>query len=253
MKLKVLIPTLLLTFSSIAADNGRGYDIAAKVKSNDTGWVNTSAQMEMILKNASGDESSRKMRVNTLEVANDGDMSLTIFDTPRDISGTIFLSHSHIDTDDAQWIYLPAIRRAKRISTSNKSGPFMGSEFAYEDIASFELSKYDFEFISEEDEYFVIQQIPTTEYSGYSRQVVWIDKENYYIKKIYFYDVKNTLLKVLTMDDFKKYKDQFWRASISHMKNVQTNKETTLILEDIRFSVDMDDSDFTVGAIRRMK
>lgn len=253
MKLKILIPTLLLSFSSIAADNGRGYDIAAKVKHHDSGWVNSSAKMEMILKNASGDESKRKMRVNTLEVENDGDKSITIFDTPKDISGTVFLSHSHVDTDDNQWIYLPAVRRAKRISTSNKSGPFMGSEFAYEDIASFELSKYDFEFISEEDEHYVIQQVPTTEYSGYSRQVVWVDKKEYYIKKIYFYDRKDELLKVLTMDDFKQYKNQFWRASTSHMKNLQTKKETILVLEDIRFSVPMDEKEFTPSAIRRMK
>ncbi|HIN59600.1 MAG TPA: outer membrane lipoprotein-sorting protein, partial [Gammaproteobacteria bacterium] len=75
----------------------------------------------------------------SLEVAGDGDKSLTIFSYPADIKGTVFLSHTHPTRPDEQWLYLPALKRIKRISSSNKSGPFMGSEFAYEDLASQEI------------------------------------------------------------------------------------------------------------------
>ena len=74
-------------------------------------------------------ESKRELEIRTLEVKDDGDKSLTVFHTPRDVRGTALLTFSHgVDPDD-QWLYLPALRRVKRIASNNQSGPFMGSEF----------------------------------------------------------------------------------------------------------------------------
>lgn len=80
------------------------------------------ATMEMILKNAQGESSTRLMRLKSLEVEGDGDKGLTIFDQPRDVTGTAFLNHSHTIGADDQWLYLPALKRVKRISSRNKSG-----------------------------------------------------------------------------------------------------------------------------------
>jgi aldehyde:ferredoxin oxidoreductase len=98
--------------------------------------------MVMILRNKRGQESKRELEIRTLEVKDDGDKSLTVFHTPRDVRGTALLTYSHgVDPDD-QWLYLPALRRVKRIASNNQSGPFMGSEFAYEDLSSQEIDKY---------------------------------------------------------------------------------------------------------------
>ena len=118
-----------------AADE-KGLAIAREADSRDDGFGDFAADMIMILKNRHGQESAREMRVRTLEVNGDGDKSLSIFDTPRDIKGTAFLNFTHRTGDDDQWLYLPALKRVKRISSRNKSGSFMGSEFAYEDIGS---------------------------------------------------------------------------------------------------------------------
>ncbi|MBT3507290.1 MAG: outer membrane lipoprotein-sorting protein, partial [Methylococcales bacterium] len=124
--------------SAIEAINSRGLEIITEVDRRDTGFGDVQMDMVMILRNKSGDESLRSLSMKTLEIVGDGDKSLTIFDRPRDIKGTAFLSFTHPLTADEQWLYLPALKRVKRISSSNKSGPFLGSEYAFEDLTSFE-------------------------------------------------------------------------------------------------------------------
>ena len=128
----------------------KGLAIAEERKARDLGWGDSISQAEMILRNAQGQETIRKMRLKSLEVENDGDKALTIFDQPLDVKGTAFLSFSHATTPDDQWMYLPALKRVKRIASRNKSGPFMGSEFAFEDLSSFEVEKYSYQYLRDE-------------------------------------------------------------------------------------------------------
>ena len=128
----------------------QGLAIAKEADLRDKGFGDSSATMKMILRNRQGDESTREVRVRTLEVDGDGDKSLSIFDSPADVKGTAFLTFSHILKPDDQWLYLPALKRVKRISSKNKSGPFMGSEFAYEDISSDEVEKYTYKYLRDE-------------------------------------------------------------------------------------------------------
>jgi hypothetical protein len=175
----------------VAADAEKGLEIAKERKTRDIGWGDSQASSSMILRNAQGQETERKIRVKNLEVLDDGDKGLTIFDQPRDVKGSAFLNFSHAVEPDEQWIYLPALKRVKRIASRNKSGPFMGSEFAYEDLSSFELEKFSFNYLRDEqfngEQMFVLEQVPTDKYSGYRKQLVWIDKEHYRAFKIEFY------------------------------------------------------------------
>lgn len=234
-----------------------GLAIATEMKTRDLGWQDTAANMQMILRNSRGDESNRQLRVRTLEVENEGDKSLTIFDQPRDIAGTAFLSFSKTKGADDQWIYLPAAKFVKRISTRNKSGPFLGSEFAFEDMTSFEIEKFTFkllrdEVINDQDSY-VVEQRPTYKYSGYTRQVAWVDKTHFRVHKIEFYDRKDSLLKVLTLSHYEQYLDKYWRALKSDMENVQTGKSTTLLTSEIEFKTGFSDADFNKNALRRLR
>ena len=97
--------------------------------------------MVMTLKNRAGKTSRRIIRIKTLESKGDGDKSLSLFDEPADVKGTSMLTYSHGLKPDDQWLYLPALKRVKRINSRNKSGPFMGSEFAFEDLGSQEVEK----------------------------------------------------------------------------------------------------------------
>ena len=134
---RILIMSLILVgtgipFSAAAmTPEEKGLAIAMEDDKRDNGFKDYKSDAIMILKNRQGDESTRYMRFKTLEVQGDGDKNLTIFDRPRDIKKTAFLNFTHSLGDDDQWLYLPALKRVKRISSSNKSGPFVGSEFAY--------------------------------------------------------------------------------------------------------------------------
>jgi hypothetical protein len=211
----------------------------------------------MTLRNAQGEESIREMRMKSLEIADDGDKGLTIFDKPKDVKGTAFLNFSHIEKSDDQWLYLPALKRVKRISSRNKSGPFMGSEFAYEDLSSFEIEKYKFKFLAEETingvDCYKVEQIPTDKNSGYTRQVAWLDKEHFRGQKVDFYDRKKSLLKTLTFSDYKLYLDKYWRPMQMDMINHQTKKSTELNTASLAFKTGLKDSDFNKSTLKRAR
>ena len=248
-----LLPTSLL--AQTAAE--KGLAIAKEADRRDTGWGDSRARLKMVLRNRHGNESTRQMHNRTLEMKGDGDKSLIVFDHPRDVKGSAFLSFTHATRPDDQWLYLPALKRVKRISSSNKSGPFMGSEFAYEDIGSQEVEKYTYKYIRDEKvnghDTFKIERYPTYEHSGYTRQVVWIDKTMYQPIKIEFYDRKNSLLKTLNYAGYKQYLGKYWRPARMDMVNHQTNKSTTLWWLKYRFRTGLRDSDFTRNSLKRAR
>ena len=250
---------LLLSCISVAyADEAaKGLEIAKEADKRETGFVDSTANMKMILKNKQGQTNSREVKVKTLEVIGDGDLGLSIFNTPKDIKGTASLTYSHALKPDEQWLYLPALKRVKRISSKNKSGPFMGSEFAYEDISSQEVEKYTYKYIKDEIidgiDCFVVERYPAYKHSGYTRQVAWVNKQEYRAEKINFYDRKNVLLKTLTYTGYQQYLNQFWRADEMHMTNHQTGKSTTLSWKDYQFKTGLTKKDFNRNSLKRAK
>ncbi|QGX40395.1 outer membrane lipoprotein-sorting protein [Permianibacter aggregans] len=235
----------------------KGLEIAKEMKARDIGWGDSQAEMKMILTNKQGESSEREIRIQSLEVQQDGDKSLSIFDSPQDVKGTAFLSFSHAVGDDEQWLFLPALSRVKRISSSNKSGPFMGSEFAYEDLTSFEVPKYTYNYLRDENinglDAYVIETIPVDKNSGYTRRVVWVDKAHYRVQKIEFYDRRNALLKTLTMTDYQQYLDKYWRPLNMLMVNHQTGKKTELNWSNFRFNTGLKDEDFNQNTLKRAR
>jgi outer membrane lipoprotein-sorting protein len=242
---------------ALTAEEKKGLEISVEAKKRDLGWQDSTSDMLMLLRNKQGQESIREVKMKTLEVLNDGDKSLTIFDKPRDVKGTAFLSFSHPVVSDEQWLYLPALKRVKRISSRNKSGPFMGSEFAFEDLSSFEVEKYTYKYLGEETlnglTNFKVEQYPVDENSGYTRRVVWIDNEEYRVHKIDFYDRKDSLLKTLTFSDYKQYLDKYWRADKQEMVNKQNGKSTELIWSNYNFKTGLTDNDFNRNSLKRAR
>lgn len=239
------------------ADAARGLEIAQERKQRDQGWGDSLSTMEMVLKDSQGASSTRLMRIKNLEVDGDGDKGLTIFDQPRDVKGTAFLNHSHISEADDQWLYLPALKRVKRISSRNKSGPFMGSEFSYEDLSSFELEKYSFNYVNREQlngvETYVLEQIPTDKNSGYTKQIAWLDSEHYRPMKVEFYDRRGALLKTLTFKDYQQHLNKYWRAHKMVMVNHQSGKSTELITSGMEFKTGLTEKDFQKNVLKRVR
>ncbi len=260
-----LASMLLLSASTLVASTvafaqtaeEKGLAIAVEMDQRNEGFVDTTSKMKMILRNRAGNESTRTMRSMVLEVNGDGDKSMTIFDEPADVKGTASLTFSHSTKPDEQWLYLPALKRVKRISSKNKSGPFMGSEFAFEDISSQEVDKYTYKFIGEDTfngrDVFVVESYPAYKNSGYTRLVSMIDKEEYYPHRIEYYDRKGALLKILVQSDHQKYLDKYWRAGTMEMTNEQTGKSTTLSWDNYEFKTGLSKADFSSKALKRFR
>ena len=151
-KLILSIAVLLLAVGVTTAQSpeAKGKEIMEQYLKEDEGFVSSQVNLKMVLRNKQGQQSERLMSSKTYELTEDGDKSMIIFNSPKDVKGTATLTFTHKVGSDDQWLYLPAVKRVKRISSSNKSGPFMGSEFAYEDISSQEVGKYSYKYLKNE-------------------------------------------------------------------------------------------------------
>jgi len=265
LKITFLSSIVFFTSANIYAETAeeKGLAIAIESDKRDTGFSDQTANMVMELRNKHGDVSSRNIRLKTLEVEGDGDKTLSIFDTPADVKGTAFLTYSHALKPDDQWLFLPALKRVKRINSKNKSGPFMGSEFAYEDLASQEVEKYTYKHLRDETiktlefpegvETYVVERFPAYEHSGYTRQIAWVNKDRYVAEKIEFYDRKNSLLKTLTNKGYQQHLEQYWRPTEMYMENHQTGKSTLLKWENYQFKTGLSDKDFSRNSLKRAR
>ncbi|MXZ80061.1 MAG: outer membrane lipoprotein-sorting protein [Gammaproteobacteria bacterium] len=234
-----------------------GLQIATDARERQKGFGNFTANLSMTLRSKSGKEIERAIRLKVIEIENDGDRTLFVFDHPRDIKGTAFLIHAHKNEPDQQWLYLPALKRVKGISSSKQSGSFMGSEFSYEDMGAVEVEKFTHRFLRDEPcgdfECVVLERVPNSRDSGYSRQLVWMDREELRTMQIHFYDRRDEHLKTMAVENYEKHLDRFWRASRVTMTNHLTGKSTVLNWQDYQFGTDLDESDFTRTALKRVR
>ena len=255
-----LLAILLTLFSShifALTPQEQGLQIMTEVDKRDTGFADSKAILTMRLTDRRGNESLRSLKMKTLEVIGDGDKSLILFNNPRDIKGTAFLSFTHALIPDEQWLYLPALKRIKRISSSNKSGPFLGSEYAFEDLTSFEVVKYNYHYLKDEIiddiDCFVIELTPNYKHSGYTHEVIWIDKARYIARKIDYYDRKESLLKTQLFKNYKQYLNQYWRAGEQLITNHQNGKNTQLLWEEYQFGLGLTNRDFDKNTLKRAR
>lgn len=237
----------------------QGATIAARCYQSDQGYGDTVVEATMTLRNPRGRTSTRIMIVRTLEIRDDqiGDKSLMEFRDPPDIEGTALLSHTRLLEPDDQWLYLPALERVKRIASVNKSGPFVASEFAFEDFTALEFEKYRYRYLREEQiadmACDVIEQVPRYQHSGYARQVCWIDQQVHQVRKVVFYDRRDKLLKTLEVSDYRLYLDRFWRAHRWMMVNHQSGKSTALVYGPYAIQTGLSDRDFDKSALLRLR
>jgi len=234
---KLMLLTFLLVASSAFGNAAqKGYKIANEMQLKNDGYKGEDTDMEMILIDAHGARTTRRMLGKSMEVDSDGDRSLINFVKPADVKGTKMLTWTHQKKDNDQWLYMPSLKRVKRISSSNKSASFMGSEFSFEDLGSQEVDKYNFKWIRDEKDaknghLHVLERTPKDKGSGYSKMVVWMAKNYNGPVKMEYYDRRGELLKVANFTDYKSHGVDgvaFWRPNRIEMKNIQTQKQSIM-------------------------
>ncbi len=240
-----------------SSPQSKGLRIAREAAARNDGFGNFTASMTMVLRNRQGQQSIRRIRFKVLEVEGGGDKSLIVFDRPRDVQGTALLTHGRLAGQDDQWLYLPALKRIKRISSSTRSSSFMGSEFSYEDMSSPEVGKYTHRYLRDEAcgerVCTVTEQVPVDSKSSYSRQRVWRDTDELRVWMVHYYDRKDSHLKTLKLAGYERHLGQYWRAAEMTMENHLTGKSTVLEWADFQFRTGLSESDFSQTALRRVR
>ncbi|MGY9054824.1 MAG: outer membrane lipoprotein-sorting protein [Alphaproteobacteria bacterium] len=257
----ILIALGLTTAAVAQSAEDKGLQIAVEADKRDLGWTDQTASGLMILRDARGNESRRAFKSLNMEDPSPdlGDKAIIVFETPRDIRGTALLTHSKVEPNyDDQWLYLPAIKRVKRISSSNRTGKFVSSEFSFEDLGSQEVGDFTYKWLRDEPcptdaslTCFVSESYPKNQRSGYSKRVSWTDQAEYRLMQVDFYNRRGDLEKTLTLTDYNQYLSQYWRADLLRMVNKQTGKQTDLTWENYAFKTDLEERQFKSQVLPR--
>ena len=257
----------LMVFVSSAritiADDSLARSIMEKVDARDDG-DNQTADMEMVLIDKKGKKRIRKIRTSSKDKGKDT-LKLMFFEHPADVKNTAFLTYDYddADKDDDQWLYLPALRKSKRIATVDKSGSFMGSDLNYSDMTSPDLEDYDFSFYEKGKEsevrgkkVWVIWSIPRTKAvvreTGYKKSLVFVRPDlDMVVRAIRWVD-QGGYLKYVDAKSLEQI-DGIWVATETHVtkkKGKKTVHKTILRLNNVKFNQDLKYDLFT---IRRME
>jgi hypothetical protein len=175
------------------------------------------------------------------------------------VKGSGYLSIEHSKTDESRYLYLPALKKSRRISAGEDSDNFMGSDFTYEDLDELDLDKFAFRLTGSEKvddaDCHVVEVNPdenTKKTSGYSKRIYFVNKETFAVQRIDFYDKRNTLFKNLTLKDIKSVHDnRIYRPYIWVMQNLKTKHQTMLKFEYFKINETVSDDLFTVRSLER--
>ena len=253
LKIKLIAIATLMVAGFGANAQLTGTEIIDKAYNLATGDDQTSV-LTMTLTNKSGQTRVRKIQQYTKDLGKT-EKSIMFFLSPADVKNTSFMNWSYdSDKADDQWIYLPALKRVKRISSDSKSDYFMGSDFTYDDLGDRKLDADTHKLLKEEQidghDCYVVESISKDEDYIYSKTVTWIRKDSFIGAKKDFYDEDGELLKTLTIKNIEKISG-FWVISHSVMENVQKNHTTSMKLSDIKINTGVPASKFSERMMMR--
>ncbi len=257
MKYKVsmfLILTTAFAFNAFAQEKLTGLQIMEKVYNRPTG-NDMEANLTMTLINSGGNKRIREIKQYSRDFGA-VEKKIMFFIKPADVRNTSFMSWSYDDPnkDDDQWIYLPALKKVKRISSDSKSDYFMGSDFTYDDLGDRKPNEDTHKILREEklngEDCYVIESVPKDEDYMYSKTITWIVKDKWIGLKKEFYDEDGEYLKTLTIEKYDNIKG-FWIILTTKMDNLQKNHQTVMELTDVKINIGIPANKFTERMMKR--
>ncbi len=233
------------TFSRDTPDR-YGTQLAEYLDRFDSGWVDQYIASKLTLYDRRGDSIRRAITQMILE-GDSGDKSIIRFKSPAEIKGVAALTHEHAAATDDNWLYLPATKRVRRISGANKTASFQGTEFTYEDLSRRVVQKYAWRFLSESNTTteagqtaaYKLEAIPSYKNTGYSRLLIYINKDRWRVERVEFYDKAQRLLKVRVNSNWRHVHGRFWRPYRVEMKNEQTQKRTVIEIKRLYLNLSL--------------
>lgn len=241
------------------ADDPKAREIMRKVDERDEG-DNVTSNLEMTLIDKRGHKRVRELRSFSKDKGEDA-YSLLFFLSPADVEDTGFMTYDYDDPerDDDQWLYLPALKKTKRIASSGKSGSFMGSDFSYADMTDRPLEYYDYTLLQEskigDHPVWVIEAVPNSDEeikeTGYTRVIHFIRQDNYVQIRAKIWLKKGKRNKYLEVKELEQI-DGIWMSTLMTMtmkKGNKTEHKTILRTSDIAFNQPLEFDTFTVRGL----
>ena len=232
-----------------------GREIVQKVKNRPDGDTRY-AEMELTLKKKNGSARQRKITSWAMDEGKDT-KKIMFFTYPGDVKGTGFLTYDYdqVGKEDDKWLYLPAMKKTRRISgSSSKTDYFMGTDFTYDDMGSRNVYEDTHKLLREEErdghKCWVVESVPVDKHEIYSRKVSWIRQDCLTAIYVEYYDKLNKLHRVLTISDVKEVQG-FWTIHKMEMKNVQTEHSTIITVKNPKYNIKIDKTLFTVAKLEK--
>jgi hypothetical protein len=219
-------------------------------------YADSTSETTMTLTNKSGQQRVRKtFGTSKLDANGIDNKRMTRFLEPTDVKGTVSLLVEHSDKDDDIWIYLPSVKKVRRLISSNKKDSFVGTDFSYGDVIGHKVKEWNHTIVKEEEvdgkPCYVIESTPKDATiktnTGYSKRIGWIQKDNFVTVKAVSYDEAGELLKEAKYSHWKevdtvKHK---WQAGILEAKNLQTGHSTVIAIDQFKVNNGVKDDFFT--------
>jgi hypothetical protein len=256
MKLAVCVSALLL----VAMPLGNAAEINLSDIMQKSTAVNkvldSTSDATFTLINKSGQERVRKtIGVSKLQANGEDNMRMTRFVEPADVKGTVSLMIEHQAGDDDIWIYLPALKKVRRLVSSNKKDSFVGTDFSYGDVIGYKTSDWSYKLLREEPldgaPCYVIEATPKNDEvrnnSGYSKRVVWVRKDNFFAIKGDMWDEGGQQLKSFHMTELQEVdaSRRKWQAMRLESANQQTGHRTVIKFDNFKVNQKVRDDYFT--------
>jgi len=205
-------------------------------------------------------ERIRQSSMASLSLPDGTEKRIIKFTSPAEVNGTGILIFDYPEKSDDMWIYLPALRKTRRIVSREKSKSFMGSEFSNANMTAPGLDDFSYAILGEENlrgkACYKIESVPVStdledEY-GYSRSVSWVDKNSYLVHEISYFDFDGELFKTITHKDFKKLDNQGDKYMVIHMEaiNHQNKRSSEMVMNKVAVAA-TDPKYFTVAYLEK--
>jgi hypothetical protein len=256
-----LVVATALSATSVAAASLTAREIVERAKDRDEGHPSI-IDVEMTLIGKSGKRRLREIRAFGMERGED-ELQLLFFLSPPDLKDTGFLTYDYDESgkDDDQWLYLPALKKSKRIAASDKSGSFMGSDFSYADLAWRDLDEYDYTLMKETEvggaAVWQIESVPRTKKeikeTGYTKSILFVRQDNYVVIRSVGWLRRGGRLKYMEIKALEQI-DGIWIGTEIHMTTKKAGKtlhKTILRNSNIRFRQELDEDFFTVRQMEK--
>jgi hypothetical protein len=260
MKKKWLISSLIGLWVIIPliaqADEMTGHQVMKKQK--ELHKVQTEIGNEiMLLVDEGGSKEKRIAKRYAKDVGDDVHRYLVVFLDPADIRGTALLTWEQKERENDQWLYLPAQKKMQRIAKGSKKNYFMGTDFTYEDMEPEDIDNFNYTILRSEKlehdnggiDCYVIEAVPATKEkkreSGYSKRIMWIDRQNFFTLKVEFYDRRERLQKIQTNHVVENISGTVWRAKKTLMNHLGRKHKTLTGITSRKINTPVKDSVFT--------